>query len=145
MTYCTNCGKPLGDDFDFCPECGAKVVKDSEVDSRQSITTKRCASCGAEMPIDAYYCLNCGRTFDTYYDDFETIKKQIEAQYGTWKNKWIAWFLCLFLGWIGAHKYFEGKIGMGILYTCTFGLCGWGWIIDTIILLFKPNPYFVRK
>lgn len=59
------------------------------------------------------------------------------------KNKWIAFFLCLFLGAIGAHRFYEGKIGTGILYLFTLGLCGIGVLIDLIIILCKPNPYYV--
>jgi len=40
--------------------------------------------------------------------------------------------LCLFLGWLGAHKFYAGKTGMGLIYLFTFGLFGFGWIIDTI-------------
>lgn len=40
--------------------------------------------------------------------------------------------LCLFLGWLGVHKFYAGKSGMGILYLFTFGLFGIGWLIDTI-------------
>lgn len=40
--------------------------------------------------------------------------------------------LCLFLGWLGAHKFYEGKTGMGLLYLFTFGLFGFGWIIDSV-------------
>lgn len=40
--------------------------------------------------------------------------------------------LCLFLGWLGVHKFYAGKTGIGILYLCTFGLFGIGWIIDII-------------
>ena len=40
--------------------------------------------------------------------------------------------LCLFLGWAGAHKFYVGKTGMGILYLFTLGLFGFGWLIDTI-------------
>lgn len=58
------------------------------------------------------------------------------------KNKWIAFFLCLFLGWFGIHKFYEGKILLGVVYLCTGGLVGIGWLIDCFILLFKPNPYF---
>ena len=32
---------------------------------------------------------------------------------------------------------------MGVLYLFTFGLFGFGVIIDFISLLFKPNPYYV--
>ena len=41
-------------------------------------------------------------------------------------------------------KFYEGRIGMGILYVITVGFFGIGWFLDCIILLFKPNPYFVR-
>lgn len=60
---------------------------------------------------------------------------------GKLKNKWVAF--CLFLGYFGAHKFYEGKAGMGVLYLFTFGLCGIGWIVDTIVLLLRPNPYYV--
>ena len=62
---------------------------------------------------------------------------------GRMKNKWVSFFLCLFLGYFGAHKFYEGKIGSGILYCCTVGLFGIGWIIDIFNLLNKPNPYYV--
>ena len=60
------------------------------------------------------------------------------------RNKWVAFLLCFFLGFIGAHKFYEGKAGMGILYLFTAGLFGIGWFIDCIVLLCKPNPYYVR-
>lgn len=40
--------------------------------------------------------------------------------------------ITLFFGWAGIHKFLDKKIGTGILYLCTFGLFGIGWIIDTI-------------
>ena len=57
------------------------------------------------------------------------------------KNKWVAFFLCLFFGVFGAHKFYEGRVLLGILYLCTLGLAGLGVIIDLVILIFKPNPY----
>ena len=59
------------------------------------------------------------------------------------RNKWVAFFLCLFLGLVGAHKFYEGKAGMGVLYIFTVGLFGIGWFADCIVLLCKPNPYWV--
>lgn len=58
------------------------------------------------------------------------------------KNKWISFLLCLFLGVLGIHKFYEGKVLLGILYLCTVGLFGIGVIIDLIVLFFKPNPYY---
>jgi len=57
------------------------------------------------------------------------------------RNKWISFFLCLLAGVFGAHKFYEGRILLGIVYICTGGLFGIGIIIDLIALLFKPNPY----
>ena len=58
------------------------------------------------------------------------------------KNKWISFFLCLFFGVFGAHKFYEGRILLGIVYILTAGFAGIGIIIDLIILFFKPNPYY---
>ena len=57
------------------------------------------------------------------------------------KNKWVAFWLCFFFGVIGAHKFYEGKILLGIVYIFTCGIFGVGVIIDLISLFFKPNPY----
>ena len=58
------------------------------------------------------------------------------------KNKWIAFFLCFVLGYLGVHKFYEGRVLLGIAYICTGGLFGIGVIIDLVILFFKPNPYY---
>lgn len=58
------------------------------------------------------------------------------------KSKWISFLLCLFLGYLGAHKFYEERILLGILYLLTGGLFGIGVIVDLIFLLFKPDPYY---
>lgn len=50
------------------------------------------------------------------------------------KNKVVALLLCIFLGWLGVHRFYVGKIGTGILYLFTGGLFGIGWIIDIIVI-----------
>ncbi len=62
---------------------------------------------------------------------------------GCEKNKWVAVPLCFFLGAIGGHKFYEGKIGMGILHLFTVEFFGLGVLVDFISLLLKPNPYYV--
>ena len=59
------------------------------------------------------------------------------------ENKWVAWFLCLFLGLVGAHKFYEEDIPAGIVYLCTGGSCGISWVVDLILLLRRSNPYRV--
>ena len=40
--------------------------------------------------------------------------------------------LCLFLGYVGVHKFVEGRIFMGIVYIFTYGLFGFGILCDII-------------
>lgn len=50
------------------------------------------------------------------------------------KSKVAALLLCIFLGGLGVHRFYVGKIGTGILYLFTGGLFGIGWIIDIILI-----------
>lgn len=114
--------------------------------------TKFCQRCGGTIPADAVLCTHCGRqvgqvtapqpqvvinnsNVNTNNNNIGMLKKP--------KNKWTALLLCLFLGGVGAHKFYEGKVGMGILYILTIGLFGIGVVVDLIAILFKPNPYYV--
>ena len=59
------------------------------------------------------------------------------------KDKKTALLLCIFLGFFGAHKFYEGKIGMGFLYLFTGGLFLFGWIVDIFLILKNPDKYIV--
>lgn len=48
------------------------------------------------------------------------------------KSRLVALLLCIFLGEFGAHRFYVGKIGTGLLYLFTAGLFGFGWIIDLV-------------
>lgn len=43
--------------------------------------------------------------------------------------------LWLLAGTLGAHRFYLGHYGIGILYLLTGALCGIGWLIDGILLL----------
>lgn len=58
------------------------------------------------------------------------------------KDKWVAFFLCLFFGYLGLHKFYEGKFIFGVIYLFTGGLFGIGYVVDLVLLLLKPNPYY---
>jgi len=59
-------------------------------------------------------------------------------------KKTINILLCLFLGGIGIHKFYQGKTGQGILYLLFF----WTYIpgiiafVELITYFFKPKEYF---
>lgn len=120
--------------------------------------TKFCKFCGATIAEDAIVCTACGRQVETIATaptqqpsiiiNNSNMNSNVNTNtmngHGRGKplNKWIAFFLCLFLGFFGAHKFYEGKVGMGIVYLFTGGLFCIGWMIDMVALLFKPNPYY---
>lgn len=43
---------------------------------------------------------------------------------------WVDFFVCLYFGSFGVHKFRERRVGIGILYFFTMGLFGMGWIVD---------------
>lgn len=51
------------------------------------------------------------------------------------KSRLAATLLCLFLGGIGIHRFYAGKVGTGVLYIFTAGLCGIGALVDLIMIL----------
>lgn len=145
--FCTNCGCQIALDVEKCPQCGADLKPTER-------TTKYCQHCGQLIDKECVVCPHCGKQVA----DLKTAAPQAAPQptivvnntntavgsgRGKEINKWIAALLCFFLGGIGAHKFYEGKIGMGILYIFTLGLVGIGVLVDFIVILTKPNPYYV--
>jgi TM2 domain-containing membrane protein YozV len=42
----------------------------------------------------------------------------------------VAWVLLTFLGFFGVHRFYMGKWVTGIIYLCTMGLLGIGYLYD---------------
>lgn len=118
---------------------------------------KFCKFCGGQIPMDAILCTVCGRQVEQLNGAAQPSPQIVinnannnsntaiagAAPAGKKKSKWVCFFLWLFLGMIGGHKFYEGKIGTGIIYILTCGLFGIGWLIDFFKILNKPNPYYV--
>ena len=115
--YCQHCGKLIDEDCVVCPICGKQV-----------------AQLKAEQPS-----IVINNTNDNNNQNFNGNF----IGFGRPKNKVVALILCICLGYLGAHKFYEDKPGLGVLYLCTLGLFGFGWVIDIIILLSKPYIYYV--
>ena len=144
--FCKECGQAVPGDAYVCPSCGAKQ-KDF----------KYCKHCAAMIDTDCIICPKCGKQVEELKAQSPNIvinnaNNNVNTNVNNnnnagpgrrAKNKWAALCLCLFLGCFGGHKFYEGKIGGGILYLFTAGLFGIGVIVDLIRYLFKPNPYYV--
>ena len=138
-----------------CQSCGTRYYDDTR--RTRTENQKFCIYCGETIHADCVVCPKCGRqvqelkaqqpTFVFYQPPVnQTPVRQpsnVSVNAGTPKDKWVALMLCIFLGYLGAHKFYEGNSDLGILYLFTCGLFGIGWIIDIFQILSKPNPYYV--
>lgn len=50
------------------------------------------------------------------------------------KSLAVAYLWWFFLGLFGVHHFHLGRTGRGLLYLCTLGLCGLGWLYDAFTL-----------
>ncbi len=147
LIKCPECGREISDNASNCPGCGYTFTE-----------TKFCRHCGEKIAVDSVVCTKCGRQVEDMSSknphiiinnsssaSASSTASTSNSNYirGKRKDKWVALILCIFLGFFGAHKFYEGKTGMGILYLFTMGLFGIGWIIDIISIAMKPNPYYV--
>ena len=106
--YCRKCGKEVSEESAFCPHCGASLQGNLEQQTRQPVIVNVVNNNSNQNTNGAGYIP---------------------------KSKWAAFFLCLFLGEIGAHRFYVGKVGTGILYLLTVGIFGIGWLIDLLRIL----------
>lgn len=114
-----------------------------------------CSNCGQKISAAAIMCPHCGAGTERYRKDQEKAAQQpainivnnnanTNSNVNTnvnsgvayrYKSKWTAFFLCLFAGFLGVHRFYVGKTGSGILFFFTVGLFGIGWIVDLIAIL----------
>ena len=115
----------------------------------------KCSVCGA--PMENGTCGYCGhvekKILQSTSYGYETLQEMVRTQIAqpqviianqsmgngiipnqSKKSKIVALLLCIFLGEFGIHKFYVGKVGMGILYLLTLGLFGIGWFIDIILI-----------
>ena len=55
-------------------------------------------------------------------------------------NYTVAWVLLTFLGLFGIHRFYMGKWVTGIVYLCTAGLFGVGYLYDFLSLIHISEP-----
>lgn len=95
----------------YCPHCG------KEVSGNESF----CPYCGADLRNNASHVAN-----QAIYNT--------NSEYSS-KSWLVTLLLLIFLGGLGIHRFYVGKIGTGILWLFTAGLFGIGCIIDLIMVV----------
>lgn len=106
----------------------------------KAIDEKFCSDCGAVIKAKAEICPKCG-----------VRQMPVPSLLGSiapnGKNRIVAALLAFFLGGFGIHKFYLGRIGLGVLYL----LFCWTFIpaviafIECILLLIMSDEEFNRK
>jgi len=85
---------------------------------------KVCFSCRDVIDATAVVCPRCGTPQPTATLVGVSERRILPAL-----------LLCFFLGVFGAHRFYVGKIGTGILELLTLGGFGIWWLVDMILIL----------
>jgi TM2 domain-containing membrane protein YozV len=60
--------------------------------------------------------------------------QQPYQQMGMQKDWLTTLLLCIFVGFLGVHRFYTGHIAIGVVQLLTFGGCGIWWIVDLIMI-----------
>jgi TM2 domain-containing membrane protein YozV len=75
----------------------------------------------------SYFLIEKLRKYDTYEIVVLSDRKEVDMKK---KSKIACLLLCLFIGQLGIHRFYVGKIGTGILFILTIGGLGIWRIVD---------------
>ncbi len=123
--FCEHCGSVIAKQAVVCPTCGCQVapLKHQQMPIQQVQVTQM------QQPMQPV----------------QVIVNNVVSNQGSPKDKTTALLLCIFLGQMGVHRFYVGRIGSGMLWLFTFGLFGMGWLYDVIRIACAPNPYYINK
>ena len=92
------------------------------------MSARECPSCGASVALNETECKYCGEALAVQPQQYQAPQPPQQPQYQTYpryeapsipltnKNKTAAAVLAILLGSFGAHKFYLGRVGKGILY-----------------------------
>lgn len=101
MSFCTKCGKEIAEGGKFCTSCGTAVNSQAAGSAQVTVTTA------------------LGNQNNTAQPQVIVYNQPTPGISPSWpvKNKIAAGLLGIFLGGLGVHKFYLGKVGMGIVYV----------------------------
>lgn len=113
--FCTNCGSQVNEGSAFCPACGSPLAP-------------------AAQPSQPQYQQQQYQQPQYQQPQFQPYPLDNNGTVYSKRERMIALLLCLFLGYLGVHRFYVGKIGTGIIWLLTFGCFGIGVLVDIITI-----------
>ena len=151
VMYCPSCGHRITSDAVFCPECGERTGFDQseyrkqpeEQREQQKENGTRVGAAGAAYAYHTARSMASGaknasspaapeQSGPTYIQINVTEAQPVSSNC----KKWVTFFLCLFLGHFGVHRFYTRKYGTGILFLLFGGFLWLGVIVDLLRILF---------
>lgn len=149
---CRSCGAQIPELGKYCSYCGTEAGSFTEPDEKPSVQ---------QIHVHHYYYEQEQPEQKSSYEQkpsyeqkhsyeqnvvyepdviYDSRPQQQTYQTKSPRSRLILFLLYFFAGYVGAHKFYSGKIGMGILYALTGGLFGIGLFFDFFsILLGNPT------
>ena len=115
-----------------CTECGRFICEECKVNISGIAVGKKCIETGVFGPNEGYKYnrYNYNRSNQQGYNNYDVRKS-------TQKSWLVTLLLCLFVGTLGVHRFYVGKIGTGILQLLTLGGFGIWTLVDFILIACK--------
>jgi TM2 domain-containing membrane protein YozV/ribosomal protein L40E len=110
--------------------------------SGKTVDEKYCMDCGSLIKLKAEICPKCG-----VRQMAAPASSNIGAVAPNGKSKIAAALFAIFLGWMGAHKFYLGDVGWGVVYLLFFwtGIPAFVGFIEFILLLTMSDEAFNQK
>ena len=133
--FCTNCGNPVSEHAVACMSCGAKPVGHR----------KFCRHCGVALNPEQVICVKCGAGISAVGAS-RSVGGGTNSGTSWQKNKLVAGLLGIFLGHLGAHKFYMGSWGWGIVFIAAVFLTFFiGWFVTAIVGLVEGIMFLVMS
>ena len=138
--YCPKCGMTTTPQDATCAYCGEKFDKAPSLDgpaqqqhSQPQTNTNqqyKQPSSGTNVPPYINYAPPAQQrnTYGTNYNRPDVASQEKGSSF------LVTLLLCIFLGFLGIHRFYTKNWVIGILQLCTFGICCLWWLVDIILI-----------